>query len=83
MKNSMNVRISVVGGVAYVDQVPAGVTVEVTDYDVDARSPERDENGSPCSRYKVEAPATPEKRSSDGIDSYAIWEPDWKRDEVA
>jgi len=49
----MTVRSSVRGGVAYVDEVPAGVVVEVTDYDVDPRSPERDENGEPCSRWRV------------------------------
>ena len=49
------VRISVVGGVAFVDQVPPGVTVEVTDYDVESNSPERDDHGHPCSRYRVEA----------------------------
>lgn len=31
------VFITVVGGVAYVDYVPPGVTVSVTDYDVDTR----------------------------------------------
>jgi hypothetical protein len=53
----MTVRISVVGGVAYVDQVPSGVTVEVTDYDVALNSFERDERGHPCSRYRVAAVA--------------------------
>jgi hypothetical protein len=50
----MTVKISVVDGVAYVDEVPAGVTVQVTDYDVDTRNTkERDEDGTPCSRYVV------------------------------
>lgn len=52
----MTVKISVMDGVAYVDEVPAGVTVQVTDYDVDTRhTKERDENGTQCSRYLVTA----------------------------
>jgi hypothetical protein len=54
----MRVRISVVGGVAYVEEVPPGVVVEVTDYDVDARTAERDEHGRACSRYQVTAETT-------------------------
>lgn len=50
---NQTVKISVVGGVAYVEQVPPGVTVEVTDYDVDRRTAERDKEGTPCSRYLV------------------------------
>lgn len=49
------VKISVIDGVAFVEQVPPGCSVEVTDYDVDPRSPERDEKGVPCSRYCVTA----------------------------
>jgi len=49
------VKISVVGGVAFVDEVPPGVLVQVTDYDVDPASPDRDERGEPCSRYEVDA----------------------------
>jgi hypothetical protein len=49
----VTVKISVVNGVAFVDEVPAGVTVQVTDYDVDYRSRECDEEGTPCSRYTV------------------------------
>lgn len=48
------IRIVVVGGVAYVGSVPPGVTVEVTDYDVDQELAEtRDEAGVPCARYSV------------------------------
>lgn len=49
------VKISVVDGVVSVNQAPLGVAVEVTDYDVDPQTPERDEEGRPCSRYTVTA----------------------------
>jgi hypothetical protein len=49
------VKISVVDGVACVDQVPAGIMVQISDYDVDAHTRERDEAGRPCSRYTVTA----------------------------
>ncbi|MCC6591580.1 MAG: hypothetical protein IT168_33140 [Bryobacterales bacterium] len=55
----MTVKISVRGGVAYVDEVPPGVIVEVVDYDVDPASPERDQTGEPCSRYEVEGLTDP------------------------
>lgn len=51
---SQMVKITVCDGVAYVDKIPPGVVVQVTDYDVDPRTPERDEEGTPCSRYLVE-----------------------------
>jgi hypothetical protein len=50
------VKISVVGGVAFVDEVPPGVLVQVTDYDVDrAQATDVDEQGVCCSRYRVDA----------------------------
>jgi hypothetical protein len=49
------VRITVEDGVAYVNEVPPGVLVEVTDYDVDPCSREHDGTGVPCSRYCVTA----------------------------
>ncbi|MCL4853804.1 MAG: hypothetical protein KJZ78_20800 [Bryobacteraceae bacterium] len=52
----MRVKITVRDGVAYVDEVPPGVIVQVTDYDVDPASPEHDETGEPCSRYEVSQP---------------------------
>lgn len=47
------VRVHVTDGVAFVDQVPPGVVVQVTDYDVHPEWPERDREGRPCSRYTV------------------------------
>jgi hypothetical protein len=49
------VRISVIGGVAYVNHVPHGLTVEVTDYDVEPGSPinQVDEDGKVCARWLV------------------------------
>jgi hypothetical protein len=49
----MTVKISVANGVAFVEDVPVGVTVQVTDYDVDPSITERDEKGNPCLRYLV------------------------------
>ena len=49
------VRIHVEGGCAFVDQVPAGISVEVVDFDVAPDSTERDEAGRPCSRYTVDS----------------------------
>jgi len=74
------VKISVVDGVAYVDQVPPGFSVEVTDYDVDPRTPERDETGKPCSRYTVSGQPIPDTPppSSEGINPYAEWVPKWR-----
>lgn len=46
------VRISVIAGVAYVDEVPPGVVVRVRDYD-DPGWPERDENGVRCNTFYV------------------------------
>ncbi|MFN0166715.1 MAG: hypothetical protein ACKV22_09810 [Bryobacteraceae bacterium] len=60
--NQQAVVISVTDGVAYVDQVPPGVVVRVTDYDVDPQSPERDSQGRPCSVYEVTAPGRPIER---------------------
>ena len=53
--NRPTVKISVVDGVAYVNQAPAGVLVEVTDYDVAEDTPDRDRFGRPYSRYTVAA----------------------------
>lgn len=58
----MTVKISVLNGVAFVDEVPAGVEVEITDYDVDPASYDRDERGQACSRYRVTAETLPEGR---------------------
>ena len=53
------VRISVVDGVAYVDEVPPGVTVEVSDYDVfhvgDPLPIVGGKQQNPCSTYSVTA----------------------------
>ena len=55
-KKFPTVKIHVSGGVAYVMDT-AGVTVEITDYDVDPASPQHDEHGVPCARWAVEGRA--------------------------
>ena len=47
------VRIRVENGTAFVDHVANGLTVEVTDYDVEPGGEMRDECGRDCSRYSV------------------------------
>lgn len=50
----MTVKIHVEDGVAYVDAVSVGVTVEITNYDV-AVGTHCDADQKPCSRYTVTA----------------------------
>jgi hypothetical protein len=48
------VKIQIQNGVAIVADVPAGVEVEITDYDVHAeQTTHRDADGVPCARYVV------------------------------
>lgn len=52
------VKISIRGGVVHCDSLPAGVTLQVTDYDVyPGATDERDELGEACSRWTVERQA--------------------------
>jgi hypothetical protein len=62
------VQIRVVDGVAFIDHVPPGITVEVHDFDV-YDSPTRDASGQPFSAYRVEGEArrrTRKAKASDG-----------------
>jgi len=71
----MTVKIRVENGVAYVDEVPSGVTVRVIDYDVAPESPERDDAGRPCSAYSVDGrrPARHKRDSGPGLSAEELF----------
>ena len=52
-ESCQRVKIRVDGGVAFVDECPAGIEVEITDYDVYPDASQRDSRGLPCARYVV------------------------------
>jgi hypothetical protein len=50
----MLVKISVRGGVVCCDEIPSGIQVQITDYDVqEVVTDQRDEHGEACSRWTV------------------------------
>ncbi len=51
----ITVRLLIEDGNVFVNDVPEGVTVEVTDLDVLPCSKQRAADGRPCSRYSVTA----------------------------